>query len=104
MKIAIKKLYPEGGGRMTKRAISIKMDEADIIAVKEAAAVYKTTMTEIIAAAVHEYLDKIQKDLFYRLSVNVREASAEESAEILGEIERLSEDDLAISSAREVRL
>ena len=30
---------------MTKRAISIKMDEADIIAVKEAATVYNTTMT-----------------------------------------------------------
>ena len=89
---------------MTKRAISIKMDEADIIAVKEAAAVYNTTMTEIITEAVHEYLEKIQKDPFYRLSVNVMEASAEESAEILGEIENLSDNDLMISSVREVRL
>ena len=89
---------------MTKRAISIKMDETDIIAVKEAAAVYNTTMTEIIAAAVHEYLKKIQKDPFYRLSGNVMEASAEENAEILGEIESLSDNDLMISSVREGRL
>jgi hypothetical protein len=36
--------------------------------------------------------------------MNVKEASAEESAEILEEIEALSDDDLTISSVRKFRL
>lgn len=89
---------------MAKGALNFKMDEADINKVKEAAVVYNTTMTEIITDAVHEYLEKIQKDPFYRLSVNVMEASAEESADILGEIEGLSDDDLMISSVKKFEL
>ena len=90
--------------KMAKGVLNFKMNEADINAVKEAARVYNTTMTEIIAEAVHEYLEKIQMDPFYRLSVNAGEASAEESTEILGEIEGLSDDDLTISSVKEFRL
>lgn len=89
---------------MAKGALNFKMDETDINKVKEAAVVYNTTMTEIITEAVHEYLEKIQKDPFYRLSVNVMEASAEESADILGEIEGLSDDDLMISSIKKFEL
>ena len=89
---------------MAKGVLNFKMNEADINAVKEAARVYNTTMTEIITEAVHEYLEKIQMDPFYRLSVNAGEASAEESTEILGEIEGLSDDDLTISSVKEFRL
>ena len=89
---------------MAKGALNFKMDETDINKVKEAAVVYNTTMTEIITEAVHEYLEKIQKDPFYRLSVNVMEASAEESADILGEIEELSDDDLMISSVKKFEL
>jgi hypothetical protein len=89
---------------MAKGALNFKMDETDINKVKEAAVVYNTTMTEIITEAVHEYLEKIQKDPFYRLSVNVMEASAEESADILGEIEGLSDDDLMISSVKKFEL
>ena len=89
---------------MAKGALNFKMDETDINEVREAAAVYNTTMTEIITEAVHEYLEKSHKDPFYRLSMNVKEASAEESAEILEEIEALSDDDLTISSVRKFRL
>ena len=85
---------------MAKGVLNFKMNEADINAVKEAARVYNTTMTEIITEAVHEYLEKIQMDPFYRLSVNTGEASDEESTEILGEIEGLSDDDLTISSVK----
>ena len=88
---------------MAKGALNFKMDETDIYEVREAASVYNTTMTEIITEAVHEYLEKLHKDPFYRLSVNVKEASDEESAETLNEIEGLSDDDLTASSVRKFK-
>ena len=39
-------------------------------------------------------------DPFYRLLVNVQDAEEEESEEILSEINRLSDDDLEISSSK----
>lgn len=89
---------------MAKGALNFKMDETDIYEVREAASVYNTTMTEIITEAVHEYLEKLHKDPFYRLSVNVKEASVSESAEILEAIEGLSDNDLMVSSVRKFRL
>ncbi|MBQ7994456.1 MAG: hypothetical protein IJ252_15670, partial [Solobacterium sp.] len=79
---------------MAKETLGFKMNEADINKVRQAASVYSTTMTEIITEAVHEYLEKLHKDPFYRLSVNVKEASVSESAEILEAIEGLSDNDL----------
>ena len=89
---------------MAKETLEFKMNEADINKVRQAASVYSTTMTEIITEAVHEYLEKLHKDPFYRLSVNVKEASVSESAEILEAIEGLSDNDLMVSSVRKFRL
>ena len=44
----------------------------------------------------------MKEDPFYRLTASVQEASAEETAEILGIIERLSNDDLTITSSERV--
>lgn len=85
---------------MAVKAMNFKIDESDIYDIRRVAAVYNKSMTDILKEAIHEYLERIKKDPFYRLTVNVEEASAEESREILDEIESLSDDDLAISSVK----
>ena len=85
---------------MATRAMNVKMDEDTILAVRKAASVYNLTITEIVKEALDEYLEKLQNDPFYRLTVNVEQASEEESAEILGELDALTDDDLTISSKK----
>ncbi len=84
---------------MAVRAMNFKLDETDISDVRKVAEVYNKTMTDVIKEAIHEYLERIKNDPYYRLTVNVEDASAEESAEILDAVGRLTDDDLAISSA-----
>ena len=85
---------------MTTRAMNVKLEESTILALKKAASVYNLTMTEIIKEALDEYLEKLQNDPFYRLTANVGEASEEESAEILSELDEMTDDDLTISSKK----
>jgi len=85
---------------MATRAMNVKMEESTILAVRKAASVYNLTMTEIIKEALDEYLEKLQNDPFYRLTASVEEASEEESAEILSELDELTDDDLTISSKK----
>ena len=85
---------------MATRAMNVKMEESTILAVRKAASVYNLTMTEIIKEALDEYLEKLQNDPFYRLTASVEEASEEESAEILSELDELKDDDLTISSKK----
>ena len=85
---------------MATRAMNVKMYEDTILAVRKAASVYNLTITEIVKEALDEYLEKLQNDPFYRLTVNVEQASEEESAEILGELDTLTDDDLTISSKK----
>ena len=86
---------------MAAKAINFKMEEADILDMKNVASVFNMTVTDVIKEAVREYVSKMKKDPFYRLTANVREASAEESAELLSEIENLSDDDLTIASSKQ---
>ena len=85
---------------MSTKAMNFKMDENDINDLKGVAAVYNMTVTEIIKEALKEYVEKLKEDPFYRLSVNVKEASAEESAEIIDDIKNLSDDDLTITTSK----
>ena len=85
---------------MAVKAMNFKMDEAEILDMKNVASVFHMTVTDVIKEAVREYVDKMKNDPFYRLTANVEDASAEETAEILDEIKGLSDDDLTISSAR----
>ena len=87
---------------MATRAMNFKMDETDILEMKQIASVFNMTVTDVIKEAVREYVGKMKKDPFYRLTANVQEASAEETAEILDNIENLSDDDLIISSSERV--
>ena len=84
---------------MAVRAMNFKMDEVQINDIKHVASVYHMTITDLIKEAVSEYLVKMKEDPFYRLTANVEEADAAESAEILDAISSMENDDLAISSS-----
>lgn len=84
---------------MATRALNFKMEEAEIQDMKDVASVFHMTLTELIKEATKDYVDRLKKDPFYRLTANVQEASAEESAEILEEIDGLTDDDLSIVSS-----
>ena len=84
---------------MALRAMNFKMDEMQIDDVKHVASVYHMTITDLIKEAVSEYLTKMKADPFYRLTANVEEADAAESAEILDAISSMEDDDLAIASS-----
>lgn len=86
---------------MAIKALYFKMDEEDILDMKAVAGVYNMTVTDLIKNAVKEYLQELKRDPFYHLTVNVQDASREETEEILAEIEGLSEDDLKIASTKQ---
>lgn len=85
---------------MATRALNFKMDDADIIDMKHVAGVFNMSVTDLVKNAVREYVSELKRDPFYRLTANVEEASADETEEILAEIEDLSDDDLSIVSTK----
>ena len=85
---------------MATKAMNFKMDEAEILDMKQVAGVFNMSVTELIKNAVKAYLAELKSDPFYRLTANVQDASDEEAAEILTEIEGLTDDDLSIASAK----
>jgi hypothetical protein len=85
---------------MATRALNFKMDEAEILDMKEVAGVFNMSITDLVKNAVKEYVTELKKDPFYRLTANVQEASEEESEEILAAIEEMSDDDLTITSTK----
>jgi hypothetical protein len=87
---------------MATRAMSFEMDESGVLELEQVASVFGMTVTDVIKEAVREYVRKMKEVPFYRLTASVQEASAEETAEILGIIERLSNDDLTITSSERI--
>lgn len=85
---------------MAVKAMNFKMEEADIRDMKAVAGVYNMSVTDLIKNAVRQYITELKKDPFYRLTTNIQEASAEESEEILSEIDGLTDDDLTIASVK----
>ena len=85
---------------MAVRAMNFKLEESQITDMKQVGAVFNLTLTEIVREAVKEYLEHLKQDPFYRLTVNVQEASKEESDEILNSIDSLTDDDLTIVTTR----
>ena len=85
---------------MATKALNFKMDEADINDMKRVAGVFNISVTDLVKQAVKEYIEELKNDPFYRLTVNVEDASAEETGEILAEIDRMNDDDLSITSTR----
>ena len=85
---------------MAARALNFKMDEAIITDIKDVAGVYHMSMTDLIKEEIMEKLVLLTSDQFYRLTARVEEASAEETEEILADIESLSDDDLSIATTK----
>lgn len=85
---------------MAVKAMNIKMDEDIISDIKSVASVFHMTMTDVIMDALDEYLVKMKDDPFYRLTVNVQDASEAETEEILAELDTLSDEDLSIARKR----
>ena len=85
---------------MATKAMNFKMDEAEILDMKHVAGVFNMSVTDLIKNAVKEYLSELKRDPYYRLTANVQEASDEEAAEILSEIEGLTDDELTFASTK----
>ena len=89
---------------MATKALNFKMDEAIIADMKAVAGVYHMSMTDLIKESIMDKLTALKNDPFYRLTACVEEASAEETEEILADIESLSDDDLTIAAAKRFRV
>jgi hypothetical protein len=85
---------------MATKALNFKMDETEIVNMKEVAGVFNMSLTELVKNAIDDYIAKLKKDPYYRLTANVQDASDEESEEILAEIEGMSDDELAIATVK----
>ena len=85
---------------MATKALNFKMDEADIRDMKAVAGAFNMSVTDLIKNAIKQYLTELKSDPFYRLTVNVQDASEEETEEILSEIDGMTEDDLMIASTK----
>ena len=85
---------------MSMKALNFKMEESEILTMKEVANVFHMSVTDLVKNGVREYIEELKKDPLYRLTANVREADAGESDEILSAISGLSDDDLSISSSK----
>ena len=89
---------------MAMKALNFKMEESEILTMKEVAGVFNMSVTDLVKNGVHEYIEELKKDPFYRLTANIQDADEAESSEILSAINSLSDDDLSISSSRSVHL
>ncbi len=87
---------------MATKAINLKLDESRIHDLKNVAAVFHMTMTDVVNEALDAYLPTMKNDPFYKLTANVAEASKAESAEILAQIDELTDDDLEIVATEHV--
>ena len=89
---------------MALKAMNFKMDETEIAEMKSIGTVYHMSLTQIVKEALKEYINKMKKDPFYKLTANVMNADEKETSEILSAIENLSDEDLEIASIEQVKV
>lgn len=87
---------------MTVKALSFRTDESEIAQIKKAASMFQMSVTGLIREAIRDYIERRQKERFFESLKNVEEASPEESAEILGMIENMTDDDWETASFKQV--
>lgn len=85
---------------MALKTMSFKLDEVDIDALEDVAAVYQMSCADAVGEAVREYVHKKRADPLYRLTANAMDADPEEAEEILSMLETMPDDDRAIVSFR----
>ena len=89
---------------MALKAVNFKLDEAQIEEMKRVAAMLRMNYTDVVREAISEYIDRMQKDPYYRLTAMVEEVGPEESAEILDAVNGMSDEDMKISRVERVVL
>ncbi len=89
---------------MAVKALNFKMEEEEILKMKEVAQVFNMSVTDLVRNGVNQYIEELKKDPFYRLTVNIQDADEAETSEILSEMDGLSDDDLKISSSKTLSL
>ena len=85
---------------MAAKVLNFKMDETEILDVKEVAAVFNLSVTDLIKTALSNYISELKADPYYRLTMLAEEASERETQEILAAVNDLSDDDLTIVSSK----
>lgn len=83
---------------MAVKAINFKIDEAELAEIRQVSSVFNMTQTEIVKNAIRQYIAKLKKDPFYRLTSKVKDADQTETKEVLSHIDQMSDDDLEIVS------
>ncbi|MGN0363952.1 MAG: hypothetical protein ACI4ET_14090 [Bilifractor sp.] len=86
---------------MSAKAVNFKMDESEISEMKTMAGIFHMSLTDYVKNAIAEYSAKLKKDPYYRLTMNVENADADETKEVLNAIDDLSDDDLEIASTKQ---
>ena len=79
------------------KSLSFRTDENEIAYIRKVALLLNTSVGKLISEAVREYLGRKEQEIIRRRILErfnaVEEASPEETAEILAEIDSLAEDD-----------
>ena len=89
---------------MASKVLNFKMDEAEILDLKQVAGVFHLSVTELVREAIRAHLLELKQDPFYRLTAQVQDSSPEESEEILGELARMTDEDLRIAYTKRFTL
>ena len=84
---------------MTK-ALNFKFDDSMISDIEKLTETYHITKTEFLKEAISEFIEKLKKDPYYKLTANVKAAIEEETEEIHEEIDKITDYDLSISSSK----
>ena len=87
---------------MALKAMNIKLEEAEIMEIKNLAKTYHMSITDTVRAAIKEYSEKLKQDPYYRLTNNVALADEAESREILDSLNDMTDDDLSIAATETV--
>ena len=89
---------------MATKPVNLRLDEAQIMDIKEVAGIFSMSFTDVIREAVKDYLVKMKKDPFYRLTSNISEVTDEENKELVSELSSLTEDDMKVAETEVIRV
>ncbi len=89
---------------MATKPVNLRLDEAQIMDIKEVAGIFSMSFTDVIREAVKDYLVKMKKDPFYRLTSNISEVTDEENKELVSELSSLTEDDMKVAETEVIHI
>ena len=87
---------------MATKSVNLRLENAQVLEIKKIAEAFQMSFTDVVRSALDEYLPKMERDTFYRLTANVREVSDKENAELAEAIASLTDDDLQIEATETV--